>query len=61
MMLLEHTLKRSGRWKDVRPVVIFFAGEQLVVEYDPSDPLGSPVVALVHAYLDCPVLGRYEQ
>lgn len=59
MMLLEHSLKRTGRWKDVRPVVIFFAGEQLVVEYDQTDPLGSPMVALVHAYLDCPVLGQY--
>jgi len=40
------------KWDDVRPVVIYFAGERFVVEYDErKDPLCTPVVAMVHSYL----------
>jgi len=60
MMVLEHTLKNAGKGNRVRPVVIVFAGEQMVIEYDQFNPQSSPLVALVHAYLDCPVLGRHE-
>jgi len=36
----------------VRPVVIYFAGERFVVEYDKtSDRVLTPVVAMVHSYL----------
>ncbi|HQP31407.1 MAG TPA: hypothetical protein PLB81_08760 [Deltaproteobacteria bacterium] len=36
----------------MRPVVIYFAGERFVVEYnDQSSQSASPVVAMVHSYL----------
>ena len=40
------------KWDDVRPVVIYFAGERFVVKYkDNYDPILTPMVALVHTYL----------
>jgi hypothetical protein len=42
----------TGKWDDVRPVVIYFAGERFVVEYNEHmNPILAPVVAMVHAYL----------
>jgi hypothetical protein len=52
MTLEEYRARYSDKWEDVRPVVIYFAGERFVVEYhDRLDPRRSPVVAMVHSYL----------
>lgn len=43
---------RMEKWDEVRPVVIFFAGERFVIEYEEeSNPATRPVVAMVHSYL----------
>ncbi len=48
----EYKEQRIEKWDDVRPVVIYFAGERFVVEYDVHyDPVLTPVVAMVHSYL----------
>ena len=48
----EYRAQRSEKWDDVRPVVIYFAGERFVVEYHKRfDPMTTPVVAMVHSYL----------
>ncbi|MDT8272196.1 MAG: hypothetical protein RRA35_03290 [Desulfomonilia bacterium] len=50
--VMEYRESLLEKWEDVRPVVIYFAGERFVVEYDEhGDPLSAPVVALVHSYL----------
>ncbi|MGC9324886.1 MAG: hypothetical protein ACP5G0_09110 [Desulfomonilia bacterium] len=52
MTLTEYRESLLEKWDDVRPVVIYFAGERFVVEYEEhEDPLSAPVVALVHSYL----------
>lgn len=52
MTVSELTDHCTGTWDDVRPVVIYFAGERFVVKYnDHVNPVVSPVVAMVHAYL----------
>lgn len=52
MTMTEYKAMFSEKWDDVRPVVIYFAGERFVVEYNgPFDPCVTPVVAMVHAYL----------
>ncbi len=52
MTLEEFRAQCSEKWGDVRPVVIYFAGERFVIEYqDRFDPLTAPVVAMVHSYL----------
>jgi hypothetical protein len=52
MTLSEYREHSTGKWEEVRPVVIYFAGERFVVEYNHHvDPVETPVVAMVHAYL----------
>lgn len=52
MTMTEYRARCIDKWDDVRPVVIYFAGERFVVEYtDGSDPVNTPVVAMVHSYL----------
>ncbi len=53
MSLADYKVECEQKWEAVRPVVIFFAGERFVVDYEEHfDPVASPVVAMVHAYLD---------
>ncbi|MCD6569287.1 MAG: hypothetical protein J7L53_01125 [Deltaproteobacteria bacterium] len=48
----EYKVRSIEKWEDVRPVVIYFAGERFVVEYDVHhDSRLAPVVAMVHSYL----------
>ncbi len=50
--MTEYQMSNLEKWDDVRPVVIFFAGERFVVDYEEHcDPVAAPVVALVHSYL----------
>ncbi len=52
MTLSEYREHSVTKWEDVRPVVIYFAGERFVVEYDRHhDPVETPVVAMIHSYL----------
>lgn len=52
MTMTEYRTLCSEKWDDVRPVVIYFAGERFVVEYKGLfDPLVTPIVAMVHSYL----------
>ena len=52
MTMTEYRTQFEDKWDDVRPVVIYFAGERFVVEYNRQfDPVTTPVVAMVHAYL----------
>ena len=52
MTLSEVNEHSTGKWENVRPVVIYFAGERFVVEYnDHHSQSASPVVAMVHSYL----------
>lgn len=52
MTMTEYKALCNEKWDDVRPVVIYFAGERFVVEYNDSfDPVVTPVVAMVHSYL----------
>ncbi|HPC47159.1 MAG TPA: hypothetical protein PLW83_03875 [Deltaproteobacteria bacterium] len=52
MRMEEYRERLLQKWEDVRPVVIYFAGERFVVEYDEhTNPLLCPAVALVHSYL----------
>lgn len=52
MTLSEVNEQCTGKWENVRPVVIYFAGERFVVEYnDQRGTAASPVVAMVHSYL----------
>jgi hypothetical protein len=52
MTILEYKEQLIEKWDDVRPVVIYFAGERFVVEYNEHyDPVLTPVVAMVHSYL----------
>ena len=52
MTISEYRAQFTGKWDDVRPVVIYFAGERFVVEYDKTfDRVLTPVVAMVHSYL----------
>lgn len=57
MTISEYRSRSVEKWEEVRPVVIYFAGERFVVEYDAHhDPCLMPVVAMVHSYLDNPAL-----
>lgn len=41
----------TNKWSDVRPVIIDFAGEEFVIEYnDKCINSTSPIVAFVHSY-----------
>jgi hypothetical protein len=52
MTISEYKAQFTEKWDDVRPVVIYFAGERFVVEYDERfDRVLTPVVAMVHSYL----------
>jgi hypothetical protein len=52
MRMEEYREGLMNKWEEVRPVVIYFAGERFVVEYDEHhNPLLAPVVAMVHSYL----------
>lgn len=52
MTLSELREQCTGKWDNVRPVVIYFAGERFVVEYnDQRSAAAAPVVAMVHSYL----------
>ncbi len=52
MTITEYRAQFVEKWDDVRPVVIYFAGERFVVEYKGTfDPVLTPVVAMVHSYL----------
>jgi hypothetical protein len=52
MTMTEFRAQLTEKWDDVRPVVIYFAGERFVVEYNGSfDRITTPVVAMVHSYL----------
>ncbi|MGD0820635.1 MAG: hypothetical protein ABSA71_07810 [Desulfomonilia bacterium] len=52
MRMEEYKERLVDKWEEVRPVVIYFAGERFVVEYDEHhNPLLSPTVAMVHSYL----------
>ncbi|HHO74896.1 MAG TPA: hypothetical protein ENN05_00505 [Deltaproteobacteria bacterium] len=52
MTITEYKDNLLDKWDDVRPVVIFFAGERFVVEYNEHhDPVVTPIVAMVHSYL----------
>ncbi len=52
MTISEYKEQLLDKWDDVRPVVIYFAGERFVVDYNESyDPVLTPVVAMVHSYL----------
>jgi hypothetical protein len=47
----EYRERLVNRWEEVRPVVIYFAGERFVVEYDEHhNPLLSPAVAMVASF-----------
>jgi hypothetical protein len=52
----KHNDARKNAWQNVRPVVIYFAGEKFVVEYSndekiPPNPQNFLLVAMVHSYL----------
>ena len=50
MTITEYKQKFSEKWDSVRPVVIYFAGERFVVEYDREfHPRITPFVAMVHS------------
>jgi hypothetical protein len=52
MRMEEYREGLVNKWGEVRPVVIYFAGERFVVEYDEhNNPLLAPAVAMVHSYL----------
>lgn len=52
MTISEYRAQHTEKWDDVRPVVIYFAGERFVVEYNGAfDKVLTPVVAMVHSYL----------
>lgn len=52
MTISEYKEQLLDKWDDVRPVVIYFAGERFVVDYNERyDPVLTPVVAMVHSYL----------
>ncbi|MEA2102914.1 MAG: hypothetical protein U9P80_10155 [Thermodesulfobacteriota bacterium] len=52
MTTTEYREKTVEKWDDVRPVVIYFAGERFLVEYDEAyHHTLTPIVALVHSYL----------
>jgi hypothetical protein len=52
MRMEEYREGLVNKWVEVRPVVIYFAGERFVVEYDEhNNPLLAPAVAMVHSYL----------
>ena len=52
MRISEYRERLLEKWDEVRPVVIYFAGERFVVEYDEHyNPLLAPYVAMVHSYL----------
>ncbi|MCD6281340.1 MAG: hypothetical protein J7J85_07005 [Deltaproteobacteria bacterium] len=53
MTTAEYKEMHGEKWEDVRPVVIYFGGEKFVIEYNPRyNPLTTPIVAMVHSYLD---------
>ena len=52
MTITDSPQPEKTNWDDVRPVVIYFAGEKFVVEYaNESGRKTSPIVALVHSYI----------
>lgn len=52
MTMSEYRERLLDKWDEVRPVVIYFAGERFVIEYDEhEDPMLAPAVAMVHSYL----------
>ncbi len=52
MRMEEYREGLVNKWEEVRPVVIYFAGERFVVEYDEHhNPVLAPAVAMVHSYL----------
>jgi hypothetical protein len=52
MRMEEYRERLTTKWEEVRPVVIYFAGERFVVEYDEhNNPILAPAVAMVHSYL----------
>jgi hypothetical protein len=52
MTMSEYRERLIDKWDEVRPVVIYFAGERFVIEYDEhEDPMLAPAVAMVHSYL----------
>ena len=52
MKIKDYKRQFAMKWDDVRPVVVYFAGERFVVDYD-KQVINEmvPMVAMVHTYL----------
>lgn len=60
MASVEYRTGKKQTWEGVRPVVIYFAGERLIVNYDDyADPATRPLVAMVHSYLENVSLAKH--